>query len=44
MFYNGQRLFTITCNVLVDDGVWITIEDGNDVVMKEWEDYLEESD
>jgi hypothetical protein len=42
LFYNGQRLCTITCNVLVDDGVWITVEDGNDTVMKEWEDYLEE--
>jgi phosphoribosylpyrophosphate synthetase len=44
LFYNGQKICTVYAGVYADGEIQVQIEDGNNRLMKEWEDYLEEHD
>ena len=44
LFYNGQRMFTIYTTVNPFDEVVIVVEDGSGRQMKEWEDFIEDTD
>lgn len=44
LFYNGQRILTVYAAVYTGGSIEVQIEDGNGHLMKEWEDFLEESD
>ena len=44
LFYNGQKICVLYSTVYADGTVMVQIEDGNNRLMTEWEDFLEESD
>ena len=44
LIYNGQRILTVYAAVYTGGNIEVQIEDGNGHLMKEWEDFLEESD
>jgi len=44
LFYNGQRILTVYATVYTDAEIMVQVEDGSGRLMKEWEDFLEESD
>jgi hypothetical protein len=44
LFYNGQRILTMYVTVYADGEIMVQVEDGNNKLMTEWEDFLEESD
>jgi len=44
LFYNGQRILTTYATVNTGGEIMVQIEDGNNKLMTEWEDFLEESD
>lgn len=44
LFYNGQKVCVLYSTVYADGTVMVQIEDGNNRLMCEWEDFLEESD
>jgi hypothetical protein len=44
LFYNGQRIATLYATVTFGGEIMVQVEDGNNKLMTEWEDFLEESD
>ena len=44
LFYNGQKVCVLYSTIYADGTVAVQVEDGNNKLMCEWEDFLEESD
>jgi hypothetical protein len=44
VFFNGQKIYTMYVRANSDGSVEVQVEDGSGRLMKEWEDFLEESD